>query len=77
MFTKGAISGFKCIDLKSKLFKKPKIEGVIEKEGEEVFSIPIETVCGDEDADDVPSELIPISPFFVIVGLVVIFGEKC
>jgi len=59
------MSGFKSIDLKSKLFKNLKIEGVNEKEGGGVFSIPIETVCGDKDADYVSSELIPILPPFL------------
>jgi len=63
--TKGIISGFKSIDLKSKLFKNPKIDGVIEKEGEGGLSTPIEIVYGDEGASDVPLELIPIPPLFL------------
>ena len=51
--------------LKSKLFKNPKIEEAIEKEGEGRFSIPIEIVCDDKGAGDVPSKLIPIPPFFL------------
>ena len=70
------MSGFKSTDRKSKHFKNPKIDGVIGKKGEGVFSIPIETVCGDKDAGDVSSELIPIPSLFLIVGLVAILGEK-
>jgi len=47
------------------IFKNPKIEGIIKKEGEGVFFIPIETVCGNENTGDVPSELIPIPPLFL------------
>jgi len=62
---KGTISGLKSTYLKSKLFKNPKIEGVIEKECEGGFSIPIEIVYSDEGVVDVPSELILIPPFFL------------
>jgi len=63
--TKGTILGFQSTDLKSKLFKNPKIEEVIKKEGEGRFSIPIKIVYGDEGAADVPSELNPIPPLFL------------
>jgi len=63
--TKSTISGFNSTDIKSKLFKNPKIEGVIEKKGKGEFSIPIEIVYGDEGAGDVPSELIPIPSLFL------------
>ena len=38
--------------------------------------MPIEIVYGDEGTGDVSSKLILIPPFFLIVGLVVILGEK-
>ena len=69
------MSGFKSTDLKSKLFKNPKIEGLMKKKVREYFPYQLRTLVA-MVLVILPQNSSNFLPFSLIIGPVVILGEK-